>query len=228
MERAAPGAPPVRTRHVLVLLGVSAARLARADERMGDSFDQRVLADVPAGQGPAGAGRDADADAGGARGMPLPAVFTTLAEWPATTGLRCWSCHRIPAGVPLFAPVGVRATPDGGLAFDRAGVACSLPCAQALVRVLIADTDERLRAQERLRALAQQIYGAAPTVIRPAPPVTVCAEYGGPLPREKYWEAIDALHAEALRGRPTAPAGYQGAVDGGPPAAGRAGRKHRR
>jgi hypothetical protein len=157
---------------------------------------------------------------------PLPSQFRGVASWPARTAALCWNCTLQFDTVPLFVPADCRVLANrapGGISrgpYDSfvnddkhllnheprpgpghemrvRGVACSFPCAAALIPEFYADSGDRDRAVRDLKLIHIEIYGWRPVHIPPGPHRWEMDRYGGALTpaamREKIREAAETM-----------------------------------
>ena len=175
-----------RRAHVVRLTGVRLADYKPPE----DVFDERQLAD-------AGLPLAADDE------PPLtldriPPQFTTLADWPARTNLRCWAClfgfdHR-----PVFVPSSLRLAPEGAPVMGVEGVMCGFGCAERWVEDRLAgagNLQQRWQHQERLLELYWLFTGRRAVAIEPAPRFTRRAEFGGDLTDRAFLALVAAAEA---------------------------------
>jgi len=106
--------------------------------------------------------------------IALPALYTTVGDWPTSSNLLCWNCHCTFDSVPMFIPNGY-----SGKAIKTLGNFCRLSCA---MKYLISVKDERIvNVGESRRALyiIQKAFFNTDDVIEQAPSFTTMRQYCG-------------------------------------------------
>ncbi|HVE12697.1 MAG TPA: hypothetical protein VNI01_04835, partial [Elusimicrobiota bacterium] len=137
----------------------------------------------------------------------VPATFTGLETWPASTSLLCWECGFAIEGRPCFVPTYVRDGGDGRIEMGVDNLECSFPCAARRIAVRLAGDFARLaRARDLLQILFFLFSGRELHLpIQAAPERTRLRQFGGDLDESEFRAKIrelDPLAAAERRGAP--------------------------
>lgn len=128
----------------------------------------------------------------------IPRVFTTLAEWPECTNLRCWSCGFNFDGQPKFVPtyITLKHESESGKAEIEIGVKgnmCTFNCAELWIETNSSSREEQWRWQDGLLILYFLFTGRLISKIAPAPRITEHQMYGGELDHDAFWKKLREL-----------------------------------
>jgi hypothetical protein len=139
----------------------------------------------------------------------IPCTFTSLDNWPRSTNLQCWWCHRLFKSRPWFEPQSIEPIPDGecGAVLDNVklhttkkavsisarGVFCRSNCVQAYINLHSNDLSDHHNKSSMLKYIYEIFMGSSIPDIQPSPLPTEMSKYGGWLSEGEYQQKIDAL-----------------------------------
>lgn len=178
-----PYAPP----NILRLAGITLADYTSVE----DVADERLLDQC----GASAVGSDDAADEASYPPDRIPHRFTTLAEWPHNTNLRCWQCNFTFDDRPKFVPTYVRESERGGVDIGVRGNFCTFNCAELWIEIEYAgQLDQQWRAQDALCIVYFLFTGHRVSRILPAPRHTRMRQYGdGDWSEETFWTVLRSL-----------------------------------
>lgn len=107
----------------------------------------------------------------------IPKKFTSVANWPKSTNLLCWSCSLVPPGAPMFIPQ----NPEfvcGEEMCDCLGNFCNSGCAAAYIYTNI-PTVQHWDLFELLKRFEAKFTGFTRVTIPRGPPKTEMKAYCG-------------------------------------------------
>lgn len=126
----------------------------------------------------------------------IPAVFTSIEEWPFSTNLRCWSCSFTFDGAPCFIPTFVRAGSKSKVEIGVKGNFCTFNCAARYIDDMFppqAFSSKHWRMRDNLCLVYYYFKGLKVKHIKPAPPKTELKIYGGKLKEEEFWSKMKEM-----------------------------------
>jgi hypothetical protein len=151
-----------------------------------DVFDEKVLEVV-------------DKSDQGSEPLPfekIPAVFTSVGEWPFSTNLRCWSCTFTFDGPPCFVPTSVSTGSDDRVEVGVEGNFCTFSCAARYIDDTYppqAYAAKHWRMRDNLCLVYFYFKGHRVRHIKPAPRKTELISFGGDLDEEDFWARMREL-----------------------------------
>jgi hypothetical protein len=173
---------PIRRPNILHLGGITLNDFVPIE----DVFDEKVLEVVEKGDQ-------------GSEPLPfekIPAVFTSVEEWPFSTNLRCWSCTFTFDGPPCFVPTFVRTGSDDRVEVGVEGNFCTFNCAARYIDDTYppqAYAAKHWRMQDILCLVYFYFKGHRVRHIKPAPRKTELIGFGGDLDEEDFWARMREL-----------------------------------
>ncbi|GFR88325.1 BA71V-B175L protein [Elysia marginata] len=141
----------------------------------------------------------------------IPAVFSSVKEWPLFTNLRCWSCAFTFDTPPCFVPTSVRAKSDDRVEIGVEGNFCTFNCAARYIDDMYppqAFAAKHWRMRDNLCLVYYYFKGLRVHHIEPAPRKTELIGFGGNLDEETFWarlREIDPQYDPRAHRRPVAP-----------------------
>ena len=126
----------------------------------------------------------------------IPAMFTTLSEWPLTTNLCCWFCTRSFSSRPWFVPLQLKqnAEDPDQIEIKTDGNYCSANCVVAVINKM--DRSIRESVFRNLFIIVKMFTGRDITTITPAHDKNRMKKYGGEYTEEEYNAAMASIAIE--------------------------------
>lgn len=110
----------------------------------------------------------------------IPSKFTTMENWPKSTNLKCWWCHKNFKSIPVFVPINISnkgATPATEITVH--GNMCHFFCASAYIDMFFHERSVKWERHEMLKILYKKMTGQSIEYI-PRTPLPYCmVQYGG-------------------------------------------------
>lgn len=125
----------------------------------------------------------------------IPHIFTTIDQFPKSTNLLCWSCHRSFTSQPRFIAIeSIRAIGRDAYDWIIEGNFCSWACAAAYIEQHYADT-KKWSLRQNLAVVRAQIDGTKIQLVKPAPCHTKMRSYCGAdgMSQQDYSELVESL-----------------------------------
>ncbi len=108
----------------------------------------------------------------------IPKKFTSVAEWPTFSTLKCWICDLLPESYPRFVPTNPEVDKDGRDICDPRGNFCEWNCVVRYVKKEY-DKDEQPDILKAVSLFESKFSGVYKAVIVPSPPKTTMSAYCG-------------------------------------------------
>lgn len=127
----------------------------------------------------------------------IPKRFTSVADWPKSSNLKCWTCDQLPHSYPRFVPLNPEKGPENKDICDTHGNFCEWNCVVEYVRKEF-PIDQQWDILESICVFESKFSGQRKEKIVPSPPKTRMAMYcgkGGLTPKE-WREELNRLNNE--------------------------------
>ncbi|MEL0212472.1 MAG: hypothetical protein VW891_18155, partial [Novosphingobium sp.] len=172
---------PIKRPNILHLGGITLNDFVPIE----DVFDEKILEVV----------EKSDQGSGTLPFEKIPAVFTSVEEWPFSTNLRCWSCTFTFDGPPCFVPTFVRTGSDS-VEVGVEGNFCTFNCAARYIDDTYpprAYAVKHWSMRDNLCLVYFYFKGLRVKHIKPAPRKTELIGFGGDLDEEDFWARLREL-----------------------------------
>jgi hypothetical protein len=124
----------------------------------------------------------------------IPSKFTTMDDWPKSTNLKCWWCHRNFKSIPVFVPINISnkgATPATEITVH--GNMCHFSCASAYIDMYFSERSIKWERHEMLKILYKKMTGQLIEYIPRTPLPFRMMQYGGNDTANTFSKKIVAL-----------------------------------
>ncbi len=108
----------------------------------------------------------------------IPKKFTSVAEWPTYSNLKCWKCNLLPESYPKFVPTNPEVDKDGRDICDPRGNFCEWNCVVRYIKKEY-DKEEQPDLLKAVCLFESKFSGVYKAVIMPSPPPTIMSDYCG-------------------------------------------------
>ena len=134
-----------------------------------------------------------------------PRFFTTLADWPKETNLKCWYCTLKFKTAPWFIIMYCNNTPNG-VVMDTRGNFCSCGCVMGFV---LAEYDKHLDFDKKFNIyrLYKIFTGKDTKNIKPPKPFYSMEMYGGSMSLDDYRAHVHRVDVENMSSGDSSPSG---------------------
>jgi len=118
----------------------------------------------------------------------IPSIFTSIADWPTTSNLHCWTCECTFTSRPVFIPKHIKNISNGDWDIATHGMFCSFSCAARYINDFMNES-----FYTNLYKLYDIFNNKKVSYIYPSPSRYCMKKYGGHLSEGEFIEEIQKL-----------------------------------